>query len=52
MSRRTQQFDVVIEPDEGEMYVASVPQLAGYYTGAASLAEIQGVTIANEHVRP
>jgi len=31
------QFDVVIERDEEGMYVASVPQLPGCHTDAASL---------------
>jgi len=34
------QFDVVIERDEEGMYVASVPQLPGCHTDAASLDEL------------
>lgn len=34
------QFDVVIERDEEGMYVASVPQLQGCHTDAASLDEL------------
>lgn len=33
------QFDVLIEGDEEGMYVASVPQLPGCHTDAASLDE-------------
>jgi len=33
-------FDVVIERDEEGMYVASVPQLPGCHTDAASLDEL------------
>ena len=34
------QFDVVIERDEEGAYVASVPQLPGCHTDAASLDEL------------
>ena len=34
------QFDVVIERDEEGMYVASVPQLPGCHTDAASLDDL------------
>jgi len=34
------QFDVVIERNEEGMYVASVPQLPGCHTDAASLDEL------------
>ena len=34
------QFDVVIERDEEGLYVASVPQLPGCHTDAASLDEL------------
>ncbi len=34
------QFDVVIERDEEGMYVASVPQLPGCHTDAASLDQL------------
>ena len=34
------QFDVVIERDEEGMYVASVPQLPGCHTDAASLDKL------------
>jgi predicted RNase H-like HicB family nuclease len=34
------QFDVVIERDEEGLYVASVPQLPGFHTDAASLDEL------------
>jgi predicted RNase H-like HicB family nuclease len=34
------QFDVVIERDEEGMYMASVPQLPGCHTDAASLDEL------------
>jgi predicted RNase H-like HicB family nuclease len=34
------QFDVVIERDEEEYYVASVPQLPGCHTQARSLDEV------------
>jgi predicted RNase H-like HicB family nuclease len=34
------QFDVVIQRDEEGMYVASVPQLPGCHTDAASLDEL------------
>ena len=34
------QFDVLIERDEEGMYVASVPQLPGCHTDAASLDEL------------
>ena len=34
------QFDVVIERDEEGTYVASVPQLPGCHTDAASLDEL------------
>ena len=34
------QFDVIVERDEEGMYVASVPQLPGCHTDAASLDEL------------
>jgi predicted RNase H-like HicB family nuclease len=34
------QFDVVIERDEEGLYVASVPQLPGCHTQAASLDQV------------
>ena len=34
------QFDVVIERDEEDFYVASVPQLPGCHTQARSLDEV------------
>ena len=34
------QFDVVIERDEEDTYVASVPQLPGCHTDATSLDEL------------
>jgi predicted RNase H-like HicB family nuclease len=34
------QFDVVIERDEDGLFVATVPQLAGCHTQAASLDEL------------
>ena len=36
----THQFDVVIERDEEGMYLATVPQLPGCHTDAASLDEL------------
>jgi predicted RNase H-like HicB family nuclease len=36
----THQFDVVIERDDEEYYVASVPQLPGCHTQARSLDEV------------
>ena len=40
MREMARQFDVVIERDEEGMYVASVPQLPGCHTDAASLDEL------------
>lgn len=40
MGKMALQFDVVIERDEEGMYVASVPQLPGCHTDAASLDEL------------
>lgn len=40
MKRMALQFDVVIERDEEGMYVASVPQLPGCHTDAASLDQL------------
>jgi predicted RNase H-like HicB family nuclease len=40
MKMMVRQFDVVIERDEEGMYVASVPQLPGCHTDAASLDEL------------
>lgn len=40
MKNKAHQFDVVIERDEEGMYVASVPQLPGCHTDAASLDEL------------
>lgn len=40
MNEMALQFDVVIERDEEGMYVASVPQLPGCHTDAASLDEL------------
>ncbi len=42
MERMALQFDVVIERDEEGIYVASVPQLPGCHTDAASLDELMG----------
>lgn len=40
MKTMARQYDVVIERDEEGMYVASVPQLPGCHTDAASLDEL------------